>query len=101
MKTFLTALIAFTGIVSFSNESQARDCDYRDRHYQSHYRGYSSHRYSHYRGDYEPRAYYGRSYHYSSPRYYSSSPRYYSSERCYTERRHSFRPPLISFPFGF
>ena len=105
MKTFLTALIALTGIVSIPTESQAGDCGYRERNYHSSYREYPSYRYSQYRGDCEPRAYYGRSYRYSSPRYYSSSrryysssPRYYRSERCDTERRHSFRP---SFVFGF
>ncbi len=102
MKTFLTALIALTGIVSIPTESQARDCGYRERNYHSYYREYPSYRYSHYRGDCEPRAYYGRSYYSSEPRrYYYSEPRHYRSERCYTERRHSFRPPLISFLFGF
>ena len=108
MKTLLTAIIALTGIVSVPTESQARDRGYRERNYHSSYREYPSYRSSHYRGDCEPRAYYGRSYRYSSPRYYSSSSRYYSSsprhyrsDRCYTERRHSFRPPLISFLFGF
>ena len=107
MKTFLTAIIALTGIVGVSTESNARDCESRDHGYHTYYREEPSCRYGYQRDGYESRSYYGRSYYSSEPRYYYSEPRYrpeprhYRSERCYSERRHSFRPPLFSFLFGF
>ena len=92
MKTFLITILAITGIAGFAPESQARDHGHK-KHRKSHCE-YPSYRESYHRHEYEPRAYYERSYHYSAPRY--SRP-----ERCDTERRHSFRPPLLSFLFGF
>ena len=95
MKTFLLTSLAFIGIAAITPDAQARHNDHYDRGNQSYYRERPSCGYSHYRSTYYyPRESYRRS-------YYVASPRYYSSQRCYTERRHSFRPPLISFLFGF
>ena len=95
MKTFLLTSLAFIGIAVCAPDAQARDCDRYQRGYHSHYRERPSYGYSHHRSTYYyPRESYRRSYHVVSPRYYRS-------ERCYTERHHSYRRPLISFLFGF
>ena len=94
MKKFLLIALTFIGTAILAPEAQAGDCRNYDRGHSSYRRSHSSYGYSYRRSDCQPRAYYGRSYHYSAPRYYRA-------ERCYTERRHSFRPPLISFLFGF
>ena len=99
MKTLLLTALTFTGIVLFSPDAQARDHRHHDRSHDS-YRSSRYYGYSHYRSDCEPRYYSSRSY-YSEPRYYYRPSRSYYSERCEPERRRSFRPPLISFLFGF
>ncbi len=91
MKTFLITILAITGIAGFAPESQARD--HGHKHHSKSHCEYPSYEYSYHRSDCAPRAYYERSYY--------SAPRYYRPERCYTERRTSFRPPLLSFLFGF
>ena len=101
MKTLLLTALTFTGITLCAPEAGARD----HRHYDSDHRSSScesrSSDYGYYRSDYAPRVSYSHSY-YSEPRYYRPAPRYYYSERCEPERRRShFRPPLISFLFGF
>ena len=89
MKTFLTTVIAFIGILAVAPESQARDRDRYDRGGRhSYYSRHSSHGHNYYR------TYHGHSHYYSSPHYYRP-------DRCYTERRHYFRPSSISFAFGF
>ena len=102
MKTLILTALTFTGIALCTPEAQARDRRH-DRHDHGSYgRGYSSYGHSYYRGGCETRGYYTHSYHRPAPRYYYSSPsRYHYSERCVPERRYSFRPPLISFLFGF
>src|SRR5688572_14356208 len=96
MKTFLIAILMFTGLVAFAPDAEARRY-YRDgrsyygtrssRVYYSNYRHYP--RRSYYRSHYRP--YYYRSYY--RPRYY------YSDYNCYPYGY--YRRPGISISFGF
>ena len=101
MKTLLLTALTFTGIALSAPEAQARDHKHHSRSHDSYYGGYSSYGHHYDRGC-ESRGYDTYTYYRPAPRYYYRPSRsYYSSERCYSERRHSFRPPLISFLFGF
>ncbi len=103
MKTLLLTALTLTGITLCTPKAQARD----HKHHESDHRSYRcesrSRDYGYSHGYDAPRISYSRSYHCSEPSYYyRPAPRYYYSERCEPERRrHSFRPPLISFLFGF
>ena len=96
MKTFLLTTLTLAGIAISTPEAQAKDCKHRDRD-RDHYSYYSerpSCESRSYRTEYYPREYYRRDYDEPEPRYYRPEP-------CHVERRHSFRPPLFSFLFGF
>jgi hypothetical protein len=106
MKTFLLAILMFTGLVVIAPDAEARRY-YRDgRSYYSSrsYRGYySSYRY--------PRRYYYSSYHrpyyyrsYYRPYYYRSyyRPRYYYSDyNCHPYGYGYYGRPGVSISFGF
>ena len=94
MKTLLLTSLALVGITISTPEAQAKK--HKDRHHDrySYHSARPSCGYSYRRVEYYPREYSHRSYYYAAPRYHRE-------ERCYTERRHSFRPPLLSFLFGF
>ena len=98
MKTLLLTALTLTGIALCTPEAQARDYRNHGRSHDS-YRSSRSYGHSHYRSDCGPRYSSHRSYYSSAPRYYYRSSSRYYSDRC--EPRYSFRPPLISFLFGF
>ena len=100
MKTLLLTTLTFTGLAFCPTEAQAKS---HKHHSNETYRcERPSHHYSYYREDCGPRVSYSRSYYRPvSHYYYRPAPRYSYSDRCYTEHRHSFRSPLISFLFGF
>ena len=106
MKTFLLTALTLAGIAISTPDAQAKDHKHRDRD-RDHYSYYSerpscesrSYRTEYYPREYDRREY--REYREPEPRYYYSEPRYYRPEPCHVERRHSFRPPLLSFLFGF
>jgi hypothetical protein len=94
MKTFLLAILMFTGIAVIAPDAEARRY-YRDgRHYYSSGRAY-------YSGGYYPRRHYYRSYRpyyrsYYAPRYYYSGYRYGG---CYPYGY--YHRPSFSISFGF
>ena len=98
MKTFLLTTLTLAGIAVSTPEAQAKKHKDKDRHHDrvSYYSERPSCESRSYRTEYYPREYSRRTYYYAEPR-----PRYYREEPCHVERRHSFRPPLISFLFGF
>lgn len=99
MKTLFLTAITLSGIAFSTPQAQARDRKhyYSSSHY-SHGCENQSYHHGYYRGDGGPRVSYYRS---EPSYYYRPSSRYYSSYRCEPVYRHSFRPPLISFLFGF
>lgn len=102
MKTFILFALTFTGIAFCAPSAQAHDWRHRSCHHDSYDSDYSYREHNYYREEYPRCGSYSSSYYAPAPRYYYRPSRsYYSSERCYSERRHSFRPPLISFLFGF
>ena len=89
MKTFLLAILMFTGIAVVAPDAEAR-------HYRNGGRYYSSRTYYHSGYRYYPRrTYYSRSYYrpYYGPRYY------YSDYGCSPYRY--YRRPGVSISFGF
>ena len=111
MNAFLLTSLIFVGIAISTPDAQARDRKHRDhdRVYRSYYIERPSCESRSYQTEYYPRESYRRDYYEPEPRYsyeperhYSySEPRYYHPESCHVERRHSYRPPAISFLFGF
>jgi hypothetical protein len=98
MKTFLIAILMFTGLVTFAPSAEARRYYGGGRYYHSP-RYYSS-GYRYYpRRTYYPR-YYSRNYY--RPYYYRSyyRPYYYSSGYCYPGYGY-YRRPGVSISFGF
>lgn len=94
MKALLTTSLTFAAITLSAPYAEARSHKNNDRECYPRYSERPSFDYHYSRRGYYPQECYQR-------RYYYSAPRYYRPEQCYTERRHAFRPPLISFLFGF